>query len=146
MEVATNGGSPKWLVYKGKHLFFHMDDLGNDCSPRSSIWIGISTRNHPFRGTPMSGNLHILQCGSMWFKSGKKHEQSWNICSHQLFCNSNETWVHFDSQLGATHCFNTWAIRTTVDHQDRTGWDRRHGWPAIHHGLILDDLESTKIC
>ena len=36
MGVSTNGGSPKWLVYKGK-----------------------SNENGGFRGTPIYGNPHI---------------------------------------------------------------------------------------
>ena len=40
--------------------FFHMGVSKNSGTPKSSILIGFSIINHPFWGTPIFGNIHIL--------------------------------------------------------------------------------------
>ena len=49
-----------------------MDVSKNSGTPKSSILIGFSIVNHPFRGTPIFGNTHIFKlvgtCSlSCWF-------------------------------------------------------------------------------
>ena len=41
-------------------VFFHMDVSENSVTPKSTILIGCSIINHPFWGTPIFGNTHIL--------------------------------------------------------------------------------------
>ena len=47
---------PSRTVMKG----YHMDVSENSGTPKSSILIGFSIINHPFWGTPIIGNTHIL--------------------------------------------------------------------------------------
>ena len=58
-----------------------MDVSENSGAPKSSIWIGISSMNHPFWGTPIFGNTHMTICvinptslgGSFWRNSVTSH-------------------------------------------------------------------------
>ena len=43
-------------------VFKHVDVSENSGTPKSSILIGFSIINHPFWGTPIFGNLHVLSC------------------------------------------------------------------------------------
>ena len=51
---ASNGWS-KWILRK------NMDVSENSGTPKSSILIGFSITNHPFWGTTIFGNTHMLQ-------------------------------------------------------------------------------------
>ena len=42
----------------------------NSGTPKSSILIGVSIVNHPFWGTPIFGNSHILDCEAITQKVG----------------------------------------------------------------------------
>ena len=42
------------------NLGFYMDVSENSGTPKSSILIGFSIINHPFWGTPIFGNTHIV--------------------------------------------------------------------------------------
>ena len=42
-----------------KVIKIDMDVFKNSATPKSSILIGVSIINHPFRGTPIFGNTHI---------------------------------------------------------------------------------------
>ena len=44
----------------GLVLYCNMDVSENGGTPKSSILIGISIINHPFWGTPIFGNAHII--------------------------------------------------------------------------------------
>ena len=43
----------------GLHRIDYMGVSKNNGTPKSSILIGFSIRNHPFWGTPILGNAHI---------------------------------------------------------------------------------------
>ena len=43
-------------------LYYHMGVSKNRGTPKSAILIGFSIINHPFWGTPIFGNTHILSC------------------------------------------------------------------------------------
>ena len=43
------------------HYYDHMEVSYNGAIPKSSILIGCSLINHPFGGTPIYGNPHILE-------------------------------------------------------------------------------------
>ena len=53
---------PGWLGYIGdeKKLASYMDVSENSRTPKSSILIGFSIINHPFWGTPIFGNTHMV--------------------------------------------------------------------------------------
>ena len=54
-----------------------MDVSKNGGTPKSSILIGISIINHPFWGTPIFGNTHIV---AFFFNSGVTcRSRRWNI-------------------------------------------------------------------
>jgi len=53
-NVHQNGKLQTTNVYK------HLDVSENRGTPKSSILIGFSIINHPFRGTPIFGNTHLL--------------------------------------------------------------------------------------
>ena len=50
----------------------YMDVSKNRGTPKSSILIGISIINHPFWGTPIFGNTHIIISTTF-------HETSWEM-------------------------------------------------------------------
>ena len=55
-EIASRG------VRRLSSLYFfeiHMEASANGGTPKSSTLIGVSITNHPFGGTPNSGNPHI---------------------------------------------------------------------------------------
>ena len=56
MGVSKNRGTPKWMVYKG---------------------IGFSLINHPFWGTPIFGNTHILY--NHWQSTPGKGDSYWKL-------------------------------------------------------------------
>ena len=43
----------------------YMDVSENSGTPKSSILIGLSIKNHPFWGTPIFGNIHIFLAGPL---------------------------------------------------------------------------------
>ena len=47
-------------IEKTRFPYVYMDVSENRGTPKSSILIGFSTINHPFWGTPIFGNTHIL--------------------------------------------------------------------------------------
>ena len=57
----------------------YMDVSKNSGTPKSSIWIGFSIINHPFRGTPIFGNTHIQVIVQM------KPERADHSCEGVLF-------------------------------------------------------------
>ena len=53
-----------WEDLESGKLIGIWDDMGvskNRGTPKSSILIGLSIINHPFWGTPIFGNTHILE-------------------------------------------------------------------------------------
>ena len=83
------------LVYS----IFHMGVSKNSGTPKSSILIGISLINHPFWGTHIFGNPHMVLLGWFFHKSlgcwglgleqhgaqipglGQSHLEGWNVSS-----------------------------------------------------------------
>ena len=51
----------KLVMFVASFCYLNMDVSLNCGTPKSSILIGISIINHPFWGTPIFGNTHILQ-------------------------------------------------------------------------------------
>ena len=47
--------------------------------PKSSILIGFSIINHPFWGTPIFGNTHILICTARMFCFGSCYIHVWSL-------------------------------------------------------------------
>ena len=65
------------LVFKNKPIFWemtYMDVSENRGTPKSSILIGVSIINHPFRGTTILGNTHIQPTYITYQTSNFPHE------------------------------------------------------------------------
>ena len=60
-KLLVSGRVPPTIFNKAASLKQHMDVYENSGTPKSSILIGFSIINHPFWGTPIFGNTHILQ-------------------------------------------------------------------------------------
>ena len=60
--VKTKHNSSKELVHVCICIYIYMDVSENSGTPKSSILIGFSIINHPFRGTPIFGNTHMYIC------------------------------------------------------------------------------------
>ena len=60
-DLATKAIGPRLAQGQFKKLkeSFDMDVSKNSDTPKSSISIGFSIINHPFRGTPIFGNTHM---------------------------------------------------------------------------------------
>ena len=48
-------------VLNFQHMKVHLGVSENGGTPKSSILIGFSIKNHPFWGTPIFGNIHLNQ-------------------------------------------------------------------------------------
>ena len=65
-QILTFGCSPRFLLTQKYvfgvfvHFVLYMDVSLNDGTPKSSTLIGFSIINHPFWGTPIFGNTHIV--------------------------------------------------------------------------------------
>ena len=76
-------------------VFKHVDVSENSGTPKSSILIGLSIINHPFWGTPIFGNPHVLSCSiseviwRMWMDV--MTTTLWS-CSTELLC--EEKFLH----------------------------------------------------
>ena len=58
-------GGPRVLRGREGTLYIYMGVSKNGGTPKSSILIGFSIINHPFRGTPIFGNTHIYLSDSI---------------------------------------------------------------------------------
>ena len=56
------GGETSNIFYVHPYL----DVSENSGTPKSSILIGFSTMNHPFWGTPIFGNTHLVKTNPFW--------------------------------------------------------------------------------
>ena len=55
-----------WIISINNGIYVYMGVSENNGTPKSSILIGFSIINHPFWGTPIFGNIHILYV-SQWY-------------------------------------------------------------------------------
>ena len=71
MGVSINGGTHKWMIYKGKSQS-KMDDMGGSPISGPPQYIRFSLTNHWFWGTPNLGYIYIyicddICCSPRWF-------------------------------------------------------------------------------
>ena len=66
--------STKWLV--------NICVSKNRGTPKSSILVGFSIINHPFWGTPIFGNTHMLHNVSLEASFKKKHDWTLSLSAH----------------------------------------------------------------
>ena len=69
MGVSINGGTHKWMIYKGKSQS-KMDDMGGSPISGPPQYIRFSLTNHWFWGTPNLGYIYICDdicCSPRWF-------------------------------------------------------------------------------
>ena len=134
---------PGWPIHRRSALTsicFYVDVSENSGTPKSSIWIGFSIINHPFWGTPIFGNTHVVLYRSCFLKVNNGSQQT--IFSFWLkiliFEPSSQKLKAIRCLLGLLVDMD-WSMMKRIEDQ-ATDW----GWQDLVHMWLL--ISSHAFC
>ena len=117
----------------------------NRCTPKSSILIGFSMRNHPFWGTTIFGNTHIAfmakkDVNRVFFNSiGFRFDQNGRPCFVVHVWSYTRIWTYmiYMSSVG-------WVVQQLLFRSLGT-FCKMHNWkmPMVHMALPKAPLDSV---